>query len=112
MAYAAGHLAEAGPVSFELDPASDPEIAAALAQIAAVEPALVLVFGGPGQTLETLSRALRAALPPDCALAGCSTAGEIGLTGYVSGRAVAVAFPSSSFRAASVSSRTIGRRSS
>lgn len=102
MAFAAGLEAEAGPLSLALDPADPAEIAAALPRIAAVDPALVLLFAAPGDALDALARRLRSALPPACALAGCSTAGEIGPTGYLNGRAVAVAFPSTSFRAESI----------
>ncbi|MCQ0969290.1 FIST C-terminal domain-containing protein (plasmid) [Paracoccus sp. TK19116] len=93
---------EAGPLSLDLDPGNSSEITTALDRMGAIDPALVLLFGAPGPGLDALARQARTALPADCALAGCSTAGEIGLTGYVNGRAVAVAFPSESFRARSI----------
>ncbi len=41
-------------------------------------------------------------LPPDCVIAGCSSAGEIGPQGYASDSVVAIGFPARHFRAASL----------
>lgn len=60
--------------------------------------ALVLLFAGDGADLGRLLPRAAELLGP-CALAGCSTAGEIGETGYRDGSLVAIAFPAASFAA-------------
>lgn len=67
-----------------------------IAALAPADPAAVLVFGAPSGGLAALSGALAEAL--GCAVAGCSSAGEIGAAGYVSGTVQAIALPRDSFR--------------
>ncbi|AUH33286.1 FIST N-terminal domain-containing protein [Paracoccus tegillarcae] len=66
--------------------------------MAAIEPALVILFGSPREALAPLARALHRALP-DCRVAGCSSAGEIGPQGYCHGKILAIGFPRTAFRA-------------
>lgn len=80
-------------------PADDPEIAVhMLAALRPLQPALVLLFGEPGQGMAGLGAELAAALGPDCRIVGCSSAGEIGPGGYAQGSVVALGFPADSFR--------------
>lgn len=65
-------------------------------------PALVLIFGAHGPGLAALDAALRAGLPEGCVIAGCSSAGEIGPSGYASGSVVAIGFPAAHFRASAL----------
>lgn len=67
-------------------------------EMTTLDPALVILFGSPRDALAPLARALRGALP-DCRVAGCSSAGEIGPQGYCDGKVVAIGFPRSAFRA-------------
>ncbi|MDO5612759.1 MAG: FIST N-terminal domain-containing protein [Paracoccus sp. (in: a-proteobacteria)] len=88
-----------GPVMVQVR-ADAPDAAAQIAAgVAGCDPALVLIFGPPGPAFEAIAHGLRARLPSGCSIAGCSSAGEIGPQGYVTGCVVAVAFPSASFRA-------------
>jgi hypothetical protein len=61
--------------------------------------ALVVAFAAPTVDRATIARLLRERFPASLAV-GCSTAGEIGVGGYRSGGAVALALSSSSFRVA------------
>lgn len=79
--------------------ATDPGAVKALATVLeTAAPGLVLIFA-PGKALPALAAGLRHRLGPDCHIVGCSSAGEIGPTGYAKGTVVAVGFPASSFRA-------------
>ncbi|TRW98739.1 GfdT [Paracoccus sp. M683] len=87
-----------GPLTVQID-AGDPAGAQHLLdQLGAIDPALVILFGSPREALAPLAAALRQALP-DCRLAGCSSAGEIGPQGYCNGKVVAIGFPRATFRA-------------
>lgn len=68
------------------------------AGLASADPALVLLFGSPRETLAPVAEALAAALP-GAEIAGCSSAGEIGAAGYQRGTIVAIGFPRAAFRA-------------
>ncbi len=89
----------AGPVAVQADRDEADPASVLLDGLRGADPALVLVFSSQGDDLAELGRRLRAGLPPDCAIAGCSSAGEIGPSGYASGSVVAIGFPASSFRA-------------
>lgn len=90
-----------GPVSLGV-PADDPAAAARLASgLAPAAPALVLLFGSPRPVLSPVARALSLALP-GVRIAGCSSAGEIGPSGYQRGTIVAVGFPRAAFRAEAI----------
>ena len=90
------------PLTVEVRADTPDAAARILAAVAPCDPAAVLVFGPPGPGLKDVARALRAGLPADCTVAGCSSAGEIGPCGYVQGSVVAVAFPAASFRARAI----------
>lgn len=97
----------AGPVAVQAD-RKDADLALRLeAGLRAADPALVLIFGAAGPLLGLLGAKLGAGLGPDCAIAGCSSAGEIGPCGYSSGSVVAIGFPKSSFRAATLPLRNL-----
>ncbi|MDQ1901231.1 FIST N-terminal domain-containing protein [Paracoccus sp. WLY502] len=66
------------------------------------DPGLVLIFGADGAELAALDAVLRAGLPDGCLIAGCSSAGEIGPSGYASGSIVAIGFPAAHFRASAL----------
>jgi hypothetical protein len=70
-----------------------------LAALAPADPALVLLFASPSAVLPALAAALRAGLPKACKVVGCSSAGELSCEGYSNGTAVAIGFPTASFRA-------------
>ena len=92
----------AGPVAVQADRTGAEAVPTLLAGLRAVEPSLVLIFGARGDDLSHLDAGLRAGLPEGCVIAGCSSAGEIGPSGYASGSVVAIGFPSGSFRARSI----------
>lgn len=91
--------------------ANDPAAAAAeIARFAApLDPSLVLLFASPAERLGPLARALRPALPDGCALAGCSTAGELVEGGYAMHGVLAVAFPAAGFRVRVVALRDLAK---
>ena len=81
-------------------PASD-AAAAVSALDAALGPgplALVSLFVSPIGDFDRLAAAMRAARP-EAKIVGCTTAGEIGPEGYMSGAVVAVGFPAQDFEA-------------
>lgn len=92
----------AGPVAVQADRTGAEAVPTLLAGLRAAEPALVLIFGARGDHLSHLDAGLREGLPEGCVIAGCSSAGEIGPSGYASGSVVAIGFPSGSFRARSI----------
>lgn len=69
-----------------------------LSVIAPADPDLVLVFASPSTTLPVLAAELRKGLRPDTHVVGCSSAGELSGEGYCNGTAVAIGFPTRSFR--------------
>lgn len=69
-----------------------------LSVIAPADPDLVLVFASPSATLPVLAAELRKGLKPSAHVVGCSSAGELSGEGYCNGTAVAIGFPSRSFR--------------
>ena len=69
-----------------------------LSVIAPADPDLVLVFASPSATLPVLAAELRKGLRPGAHVVGCSSAGELSGEGYCNGTAVAIGFPSRSFR--------------
>lgn len=84
-------------LSFDvLDPGEAAARIAAFAQPMA--PGLVLLFASPAERLGPVAEALRRDLPEGCALAGCSTAGELVEAGYGKHGLVAVVFPVAGFR--------------
>ncbi len=89
----------AGPVAVQADRGEADRASALLAGLRGPNPGLVLVFASDGAELSALNTALRAGLPDNCVIAGCSSAGEIGPDGYTTDSIVAIGFPSSSFRA-------------
>lgn len=75
------------------------DIAARIAaEMAPLQPALVLLFGMPAGGMPALGAALRERLGAACRVVGCSSAGEIGPRGYCAATVTAVGFPSASFR--------------
>ena len=60
--------------------------------------ALISLFASPDADLDAVASAMRAAYP-EAELVGCTTAGEIADTGYVSGHIVAVGLPRAHFAA-------------
>lgn len=92
----------AGPVVVQADRGGTDTVPTLLAGLRAVHPALVLVFGPKGDGLAALADGLAPHLPPDCVLAGCSSAGEIGPGGYASDKVVALGFPARHFRAEAI----------
>lgn len=89
----------AGPVAVQADHDEADPASILLDGLRGANPALVMVFSSQGDDLAELGRRLRAGLPEGCEIAGCSSAGEIGPSGYASGSVVAIGFPASSFRA-------------
>ncbi|MDO5704169.1 MAG: FIST N-terminal domain-containing protein [Paracoccus sp. (in: a-proteobacteria)] len=87
-----------GPLTVEVRADAPDAAARIVALVAPCDPAIVLIFGPQGTAFEAVARGLRARLPANCTIAGCSSAGEIGPCGYASGSVVAVAFPSATFR--------------
>lgn len=90
----------AAPIVVTADESSDDIAALLLARIEPAKPGLVLIFASDGKLLLPLSRQLQPALPDGCQIVGCSSAGEIGPTGYCAGTVTAIAFPAQTFRAA------------
>ncbi|RNF34391.1 FIST N-terminal domain-containing protein [Paracoccus methylarcula] len=97
----------AGPVAVQADRDAADLADRLLAGLRAADPGLVLVFGAAGEGLAKLGGDLQAALPPECVICGCSSAGEIGPCGYSSGSVVAIGFPRSSFRAEAIMLRNL-----
>lgn len=91
-----------GPVAVQADLASEVSVTALIDGLRAAGPSLVLVFGARGDGLRDLAARLGDALPGDCTLVGCSSAGEIGPCGYATGSVVAIAFPAGQFRARAI----------
>jgi hypothetical protein len=87
-----------GPRTVQIDSADPAGAGHLVAELGAVDPGLVILFGSPRDALAPLARALRAGLP-GCRVAGCSSAGEIGCAGYCTGQIVAIGFPRTTFRA-------------
>ncbi|MEL7166286.1 MAG: FIST N-terminal domain-containing protein [Pseudomonadota bacterium] len=69
-------------------------------RLASVELAHVLVFASPDGDFASLMRALGASFA--CPVIGCTTAGEIGSDGYVTGQVIALGFPAHSFAARTI----------
>lgn len=91
-----------GPIAVQAA-GGDPDPASRLlAELAPLAPGLVLLFGSHAAQLGPVGARLAQALGPDCTIAGCSSAGEIGPGGYASGSMVAIGFPAASFRASAV----------
>ncbi|WP_295049549.1 FIST N-terminal domain-containing protein, partial [uncultured Paracoccus sp.] len=89
----------AGPVAVQADRGRADHGQILLDGLRGANPALVLVFGAHGPELAALDAVLRAGLPEGCVIAGCSSAGEIGPSGYASDSVVAIGFPAAHFRA-------------
>ncbi len=60
---------------------------------------LIMLFVGEGHHLPTIEAALTR-LPPNVKVIGCTTAGEIGIGGYLEGTLVAIGLPRSLFQVA------------
>lgn len=88
-----------GPVVVQADRGETDPVPRLLAGLRAVDPALVLIFGTEGGRLTDLNARLGQALPTGCIIAGCASAGEIGLQGYASDSIVTIGFPARHFRA-------------
>lgn len=88
-----------GPVAVQADRGGADLVPTLLDGLRGINPALVLLFGAQGRQLAELDAGLRDHLPPDCVIAGCSSAGEIGPQGYASESVVAIGFPAAQFRA-------------
>lgn len=88
-----------GPVAVQADRGGADLVPTLLDGLRGINPALVLLFGAQGRQLAELDAGLRDHLPPDCVIAGCSSAGEIGPQGYASDSVVAIGFPAAQFRA-------------
>ena len=97
----------AGPVAVQASREAPDLAEQLLAGLHAIAPGLVLVFGAAREGLGNLGQALRASLPAECVICGCSSAGEIGPSGYSSDSVVAIGFPKSSFRAHSITLRNL-----
>lgn len=96
------------PQTLEFDLASISEAVARIAAFSqALDPALVLLFVSRGHALGPLSKALRAVLPQECRMAGCSSAGELVESGYADGGGLAVVFPAASFACEVVALRNL-----
>ncbi|WEF24366.1 FIST N-terminal domain-containing protein [Paracoccus sp. S3-43] len=91
-----------GPVAVQADRGQADHGRILLDGLRGANPALVLVFGAHGPELAALDAALRAGLPEGCVIAGCSSAGEIGPSGYASGSVIAIGFPAAHFRASAL----------
>lgn len=91
-----------GPVAVQANREAVDLVDQLLAGLKTISPGLVLVFGAAGDRLAKLGQRLTEALPPECILCGCSSAGEIGPEGYSSNSVVAIGFPQSSFRAQAI----------
>ena len=98
----------AGPVAVQAGRGAANPASILLDGLRGARPALVLVFGAKGDELAPLGDALKAGLPGDCIIAGCSSAGEIGPSGYASDSIVAIGFPTASFRASAHLLRDLG----
>ncbi|RYE51164.1 MAG: GfdT [Hyphomicrobiales bacterium] len=72
--------------------------ASLLGSLVPANPDLVLVFASPSAMLPVLAAELHKGLPFGTRIVGCSSAGELSGEGYSNGTAVAIGFPSSSFR--------------
>lgn len=88
-----------GPVAVQADRGGTDMVPTLLDGLRGTNPALVLLFGGTAETLETLDAGLSPHLPQGCVIAGCSSAGEIGPAGYSGDSVVAIGFPAQRFRA-------------
>ena len=97
-----------GPVAVQADRGRADMAQVLLDGLRGTHPALVLLFGGQAEALSRLNDALAPQLPPDCIIAGCTSAGEIGPAGYASDSVVAIAFPARHFRAAALVLPDIG----
>lgn len=95
-----------GPQTVSIDARDAAGADRLIRELSAIDPALVVIFGSPRDALAPLARALRKALP-ECRLAGCSTAGEIGPCGYSDGQIIAIGFPRQTFRAEVLSLRDL-----
>ena len=89
-----------GPVAVQADHGAADRAATLLDGLRGTHPSLVLIFGAQGDDLAGLQAQLAPGLPPDCIFAGCSSAGEIGPSGYASDSVVAIGFPRRHFRTA------------
>lgn len=88
-----------GPVAVQADRGGADLVQTLLDGLRGINPALVLLFGAQGRQLAEVDAGMRDHLPPDCVIAGCSSAGEIGPQGYASDSVVAIGFPAAQFRA-------------
>ncbi|MTH33164.1 GfdT [Paracoccus limosus] len=87
-----------GPVMLTV-PAAAPDLVQRIAEVMGpARPAAVLLFGNPEGGALAPGRALREALGGHCHVVSCSSAGEIGPTGYVKDSVVALGLPAESFR--------------
>ncbi len=87
-----------GPASVAVAADAPDLVAQVLAAMAPLEPALVMLLGNPAGGLGPVGAALRAGLPEDCRVVGCSSAGEIGPNGYCKDSVIALGLPAESFR--------------
>lgn len=80
-------------------PADTPDMAGCILRRAApLSPALILIFGEPVCGLTALGAGLRKGLEETCHVAGCSSAGEIGPSGYMQATVTVLIFPAETFR--------------
>lgn len=96
---AAAGSAAIGPVVIQVDPNAPDCEDRLLDGLGLNDPALVLLFATDEDRLHDLARTLGRRLSPDCLIAGCSSAGEIGPCGYATGSILAIGFPRCEFRA-------------
>ena len=99
---AAARMAAAGPVVVQVRCDAPNPAGRLLAELQPAAPGLVLLFSGCGKLLASTGARLAASLGPDCTVAGCSSAGEIGPDGYAADSMIAIGFPSASFRASAL----------
>lgn len=98
------------PRALALDSADAAAAASAIAAfVEPLEPSLVLLFASPATRLGPVAEALRPRLAAGCALAGCSTAGELVEGGYRKDGVVAIAFPVAGYRVRVVALRDLAR---
>lgn len=87
-------------IGSSLAPQAEAAVEELAGQLAGAAYALVVFFSADTYDLPALARGMRAAFPASTRLIGCTTAGEIGLSGYQNDSVVAIAFPADEFAAA------------
>lgn len=87
-------------IGSSLAPQAEAAIEELAGQLAGQAYALVVFFSADSFDLPALAQGMRRTFPAPTSLIGCTTAGEIGLSGYQNDSVVAIGFPADDFAAA------------